>query len=372
MRRFEPLLLLPLAAGMLLAQPRAEKHPDARLENATIAVRDMMHAADKGIPRDLLEKAQCVVVIPDLLKGAFLVGGQYGRGYATCRHDGGWTGPAAVRMEGGSFGFQLGGSSTDLIMLVMNHNGMNRLLGDKFTIGGEAAAAAGPLGRQTSAQTDIAMHAEILSWSRSRGVFAGISLNGATLRPDKSEDRRLYGREISNREILETGVPVPPAGRAFVAEISRSAREPNAPVEARNREHEPNATPAPREDRHERAMMTDSPIQFASGEVTVPHNAEPVLAKVAQTLKDNPSWRIHIIGYTDNSGSQAENMKVSRERAHAVMNWLAAHGVDKSRMTAAGHGEAHPVADNSTDSGRDQNRRVEIIRSDVHPMPTGL
>ena len=226
----QSLLLTGLATAVVFGQERFE---DSRLHNATTALREVMHSPDRGIPHDLLDKSQCVVVIPDLLKGAFLVGGKYGRGFASCRRGDGWSSPAAMRIEGGSFGFQLGGSSTDLIMLVMNRNGMNRLLGDKFTLGGDAAAAAGPVGRETSAQTDIAMHAEILTWSRSRGLFAGISLDGATLRPDHGENKRLYGREISNREILEQGVRTPGVAREFVATIARYSREPNAPVEAR-------------------------------------------------------------------------------------------------------------------------------------------
>src|SRR5580704_1976869 len=207
-----------LIASVLMGQARM---PDARLENSAAALREIMRSPDKSIPRDLIDKSQCVVMVPDLLKGAFIVGGKYGRGFAACRHDAGWSSPAAMRIEGGSFGFQLGGSSTDLIMLIMNRHGMQRLLGDKFTIGGEAAAAAGPVGRQTTAQTDIALHAEILSWSRARGLFAGISLDGATLRPDRGENRRLYGHAISNREILETGVPAPGGARPLVAEMDR-------------------------------------------------------------------------------------------------------------------------------------------------------
>jgi SH3 domain-containing YSC84-like protein 1 len=373
--RFLPILLTGFAVG-LFAQDQAdtahrEKQPDARLINATTAVREIMHSPDKGIPHDLLEKAQCVVVIPDLLKGAFLVGGQYGRGYATCRHGGGWAGPAAVRMEGGSFGFQLGGTSTDLIMLVMNRNGMNRLLADKFTIGGEAQAAAGPIGRETSAQTDIAMHAEILTWSRSRGVFAGISLDGSTLRPDKGEDRRLYGRDITNREILDGEVHSPVAGRQFIAEIGRSARP---MVEARNHMEHKNppvnedVAPAP----VARPMLTDQPIQFAKGETTVSKDAEPVLAKAAQDMKDNPNWKIRIEGFSDNSGSEEVNHRISKARADAVMNWLADHGVDRGRMHAAGRGDAHPIGDNSSDSGRAQNRRVEIVRVDTVMNKTGV
>ncbi|MBV9085556.1 MAG: lipid-binding SYLF domain-containing protein [Acidobacteriaceae bacterium] len=160
-----------------------------------------MASRDKGIPQELMDRAQCVVIVPGLLKGAFGVGGKYGRGFASCRRcSRGWSAPAAVAIEGGSFGLQLGGSSTDLIMLVMKESGMNKLLGDKFTIGGEAAAAAGPVGRETSANTDITMRAELLSWSRSKGLFAGLSLEGATLRPDADENRKLYGRRLQTKK----------------------------------------------------------------------------------------------------------------------------------------------------------------------------
>lgn len=362
--RLKPILFFGVAAGMLFAQQRKA---DSRLENATMAVADSMRSPDKGIPKDLLEKAQCVVVIPDLLKGAFIVGGQYGRGYAVCRRGSGWTGPAAMRMAGGSFGFQLGGSATDLIMLVMNRHGMSRLLGDKFTIGGQAEAAAGPIGRDTTAQTDIAMHAEILSWSRTRGVFAGISVNGATLTPDNGENRRLYGRKIGNREILDGEVPAPPAGRQFVAEISRSAR-PAGPVEVRNHA---DTNPPLEHNRGARTMVTEHPIQFAEGQINVPPSAEPALAHVAETLKNNPAWTIRIEGFTDNSGTRAENRRISKQRADAVASWLAGHGVDRKRITTVGRGEVHPIADNSNSQGRAENRRVEIVRSDNVMKQTG-
>ncbi len=380
-RRFTTILFLGVAGALLaLGQggtARRESKPDARLQNAAMAIQDIMRSPDRGVPRDLLEKAQCVVIIPDLLKGAFMVGGQYGRGYALCRHGNGWSGPAAVRVEGGSFGFQLGGQATDLIMLVMNQHGMDRLLSDKFTIGGEASAAAGPIGRQTSAQTDIAMHAEILTWSSSRGVFAGISLDGATLRPDKSENRRLYGREVTNREILEGELATPPAGRELVAAVSREGRA-GAPAEARSRAEAP-ANPPARE--HPAApapanggarALLGQPVQFDSGQTGVPQSAEANLNQVAQQMKDNPNWKIRIEGYSDNRGSRAANVKVSKERADAVLNWLAEHGVDRSRMSAVGRGAARPVGDNGTEEGRAQNRRVEIVRVDSVMNKTGL
>lgn len=199
-----------------------ERSSDTRLRYSMEAFQDAMKSPE-GIPRDLFNKSQCVVIVPDLVKGAFFVGGKYGRGFASCRHGAGWSSPAAVRIEGGSFGLQLGGSSTDLIMLVMNRRGMDHLLSDKFTLGADVEGAAGPIGRGTSAQTDAVLHAEILTWSRSRGLFGGISLEGATLRPDGGENRNLYGRQISNRAILETGVPTPAAGRTFVAMLNRQS-----------------------------------------------------------------------------------------------------------------------------------------------------
>jgi SH3 domain-containing YSC84-like protein 1 len=207
----------------------AESSTDTRIRHSMEAFQDAINSPDKGIPLDLLKKAQCVVIVPDLMKGAFFVGGKYGRGFASCRHGGGWSSPAAARIEGGSFGLQLGGSSTDLIMLVMNRRGMDRLLGDKFTIGADVEGAAGPVGRETSAQTDAVLHAEILTWSRARGLFGGISLEGATLRPDSGENQKLYGREISNREILQTGVPTPTAGKPFVAMLNRQSSPARTP-----------------------------------------------------------------------------------------------------------------------------------------------
>ena len=191
-----------------------------RLSQASTVLKEMSHASDKGVPQDLGRKAQCVVVVPNLKKIAFIGGGKYGRGYASClTPKGTWSAPAAVRIEGGSFGLQLGGSETDVILLVMNEGGMRKLLSSKFTLGGEANAAAGPVGRNVSAQTDLLMKAEILTYSRSRGVFAGLSLEGATLRADNEENAKLYGREVTNEEILSGSVAQPAAGAGLIRQI---------------------------------------------------------------------------------------------------------------------------------------------------------
>jgi SH3 domain-containing YSC84-like protein 1 len=192
---------------------------EQRLSDSTTVLHEMSQASDEGIPQDLLRKARCVIVVPGLKKVAFIGGGKYGRGYVSCMTRKGWSPPAAVRIEGGSFGLQLGGSSTDVIMLVLNEGGMKKLLSDKFTLGGEAAAAAGPVGRDTSANTDVLMTAEILSWSRSHGVFAGLSLEGATLRQDQDENAKLYGKPLTNEEILTGTVKRPATAGPFLAQL---------------------------------------------------------------------------------------------------------------------------------------------------------
>lgn len=196
---------------------------EQRIDHAASALQELMRTPDKGIPHDLLERATCIVIIPGMKKGAFVFGGKYGRGFAACRGRAGWGAPAAVRIEGASFGLQIGGSSTDIFMLVMNAKGMNRLIADKFTLGGEAAAAAGPIGRETSANTDVLMSAEILTWSRSRGVFAGVSLEGATIRPDVGENEKLYGKRMSNKEIITGNVRTPGSARALTSVLNQYA-----------------------------------------------------------------------------------------------------------------------------------------------------
>lgn len=197
--------------------------PGENLRKSADVFSEIMSAPDKGIPQDLLDKAQCVVLVPDLYKGAFVVGGEWGHGFAVCRNanGAGWGAPAAMKLEGGSVGFQLGGSDTQLVLLVMNREGMDKLMSDKITLGADASVAAGPVGRNASAQTDLKLSAEMLAWSRSKGVFAGVALKGATLRPDNGANEKLYGRAMGTREILMGNVHHPEAARPLVAALDR-------------------------------------------------------------------------------------------------------------------------------------------------------
>jgi lipid-binding SYLF domain-containing protein len=219
------ILLTALALTPLLAK---DSEPAQRLEEAATVFSEIMAAPDSGIPQDLLEKAHCIVIVPSLKSGAFIFGGKYGKGYLSCRNKGGngWSAPGTVRIEGGSFGFQIGGSSTDLIMLVMTERGADKLLSSKFTLGAEGSVAAGPVGRTTTAQTDAQMHADILSWSRSQGLFAGVSLTGATLRQDLDDNATLYGKKLENRYIVTKGVRPPKEAAKLLDLLSRySPRE---------------------------------------------------------------------------------------------------------------------------------------------------
>src|SRR5580704_11214420 len=213
------LLLCLLLTGLspLLADTAKE-----RLQESAVVLKEILSAPDRGIPRNLLNDAHCVVVIPGVKNAAFLVGGKYGRGFIVCRQDArfGWGAPAAVRIECGSFGFQIGASETDVVMLVMNRRGMDKLLQSKFTLGGSAEVAAGPVGRSSTAQTDAEMTAKVLSYSRSRGVFAGIALQGATLRQDLDENQDLYGRRLTNRQIVMKSVAAPAAASELLAVLN--------------------------------------------------------------------------------------------------------------------------------------------------------
>jgi lipid-binding SYLF domain-containing protein len=199
---------------------------EKRLDAAATVLSEIMSAPDKGIPDDLLGKAACVVIVPGVKKGAFIVGVKYGRGFVICRKPGGgWSAPAGVRVEGGSVGFQIGGSESDVVLLVMNEGATDKLLSSKFTIGADASAAAGPVGRTASAATDIQLRAQLLTYSRSRGLFAGVSLEGATLRPDDDANKDLYGKQMSNRDIVQGKIASPPAAARLLAELNKhSAR----------------------------------------------------------------------------------------------------------------------------------------------------
>jgi len=196
--------------------------PD-RLDAAADMMTEIMSAPDKGIPQDLLSKSECIVIVPGVKKGAFIFGGKYGKGFMLCRKASGvgWSAPAAVRVEGGSVGFQIGGSETDVVMLVNSASGVKKLLQDKFTLGADASVAAGPVGRTSSAETDAQLHAEILTWSRARGVFAGISLQGATLRPDEDWNTELYNPPLTNKQIVMGDTPAPPAAAKLLAVLDK-------------------------------------------------------------------------------------------------------------------------------------------------------
>jgi lipid-binding SYLF domain-containing protein len=219
-------LALAIAGSTAFAADRAIKVED-RLDASADTLTDMMRASDKGVPQDLLNKAKCVVVVPGMKKAGFILGADYGRGFAACRRSGGtgWSAPAAVRMEGGSIGFQIGATETDVILLVMNDGGMRHILADKFTIGADATGAAGPVGRDLAANTDVALQAEMLSYSRTHGLFAGVSLQGATLRADGSTNRELYGRDATNREVLTGDIKTPEIARRFIRALNRESPE---------------------------------------------------------------------------------------------------------------------------------------------------
>src|SRR5678815_4273728 len=194
-----------------------------RIGEAKTVFDEIMGAPDKGIPRDLLEKAHCVVIVPAVKRAGFIVGGQYGVGLATCRQAGhaGWTGPSTVKVEGGSFGLQIGGGETDVVMLVMNESGANKLMKSEFTLGGEGAVMAGPVGRSASAETDAYLRAEILSYSRSRGLFAGVALKGSTLRSEDSSNEKIYGKKVKHEDLLHGLVAVPDAAKPLIDSLNK-------------------------------------------------------------------------------------------------------------------------------------------------------
>jgi lipid-binding SYLF domain-containing protein len=220
LKRF--LILSTLALLATMTAFASDREDDvSRTHKAAQVFDEIMSAPDQGIPHDLLNKAKCVAIIPGELKFAFIFGGNYGRGVATCRTANGWSAPMFIAVDGGSVGYQIGGSSTDLVMLFMNDHALHSLLSDKFKVGGDASVAAGPVGRNATAATDVALRAEILSYSRTRGVFAGVSLDGAVVQADKSGDRAMYGDGVDRHEILSGKVGVPASARNLIKSLDQ-------------------------------------------------------------------------------------------------------------------------------------------------------
>jgi lipid-binding SYLF domain-containing protein len=227
MRRLLPCVVTILfAAAPILSEARSasdESKDDDRLQNCGTVLQEILDIAD-NIPHDLLDKADCVVVFPSVLKAAFIVGGSYGRGAMSCRKGdhfrGPWGAPTMMALEGGSFGLQIGGQATDFVLLVMDESGARGILASKVKLGGDASVAAGPVGRDASAETDATLRSEILSYSRARGLFAGVSLEGSTIRPDNGDNRRIYGKNIPARDIVLSGtVAGPPAARQMISTL---------------------------------------------------------------------------------------------------------------------------------------------------------
>lgn len=215
-------VVAPLSIPVLAGPDRdnMEEHTK-RIHEAGVTLHEIMNAGDHGIPEDLIRRAQCVVVVPDLKRAGFIIGGKYGKGVLTCRTAHGWSAPATMRVEGGSIGLQIGAGETDLVLLIMNRGGEDKILRDKFTVGADASVMAGPVGRSANAATDAVMKAEILAYSRSRGVFGGISLEGATLRPDNDDNAKIYGRSVAAREIVHGDVTAPAAASGLYDELNR-------------------------------------------------------------------------------------------------------------------------------------------------------
>lgn len=231
MNKIMSVLVIAAMIGLpALIHPKTVKADDKvkdedRITNAGQVMKEILDIPD-DIPQSLLDKADCVVVLPSVLKAAFIVGASYGRGLMTCRagdnFNGPWSAPTMMALEGGSFGLQLGGQATDFVLLIMNDRGASSILSSKVKLGGDASAAAGPVGRDAAAHTDVTMRAEILTYSRARGLFAGISLEGSTLRPDNDANERIYGRRIEAKEIaLHGAVPVPPSARALISTLNQ-------------------------------------------------------------------------------------------------------------------------------------------------------
>lgn len=223
------LVLLTLILCLCNFSFAADEVPASKASDRVQAAADVLDqiqgAPDSGIPKDILSKAECVAVVPSMLKGGFIVAGKYGRGLASCRTPKGWSAPAFFTITGGSFGFQIGGQAVDLVMLIMNDDGMQRLLSSKVALGADASAAAGPVGRHAEGNTDWKMRAQVLTYSRARGVFAGISLNGAVMTQDKDSTRDFYGHMVTFKAALTGEVEAPPTAYSFLSTLAKWAQE---------------------------------------------------------------------------------------------------------------------------------------------------
>jgi lipid-binding SYLF domain-containing protein len=224
MQKCVPLTLCLLVALSSFAQKKEEQ----RLQESYTVLKEILATPDKGIPQDLMDKAECVVVYPSVKKAGFIVAGEYGRGAITCRSGadfrGPWSAPAMFALEGGGVGFQIGGEATDFVLLIMNEKGADSVMSSKVKLGADASAAAGPVGRTTSAETDVVMKAEILSWSRSRGLFGGVSLEGSTMRSDDGGNKSLYGKELSAKDIVREGkVHTPDSGKPLIELLQKTS-----------------------------------------------------------------------------------------------------------------------------------------------------
>ena len=237
MNRFIGVSLLVIAATVFVQAQATDQtaatdkdQPEVvkRANSAAQVLDDIMSTPDKGIPEDVLSNAKCIAVIPSMIKGGFVIGGRYGKGLATCHTKTGWSAPAPITIAGGSWGLQFGGEAVDLVMLVMNEKGMQSLLNSKFKLGADASVAAGPVGRHAEGDTDWKMRAEVLTYSRARGIFAGITLNGAVIKQDKDDTRLLYGKAVPFNSILSSKVPAPSGTERFLSAVRKYAREAKA------------------------------------------------------------------------------------------------------------------------------------------------
>lgn len=261
----------------------AAEAASSRLQASATVLNEIMAAPDKGIPEDILSSAKCVAVVPSLLKGGFVVGGAHGRGMATCRTATGWSAPAPLTTTGGSIGLQIGGQAVDLVMVIMNDRGMQALLSSKFKLGADASVAAGPVGRHTEGSTDWKLRAEVLTYSRARGLFAGISFNGAVIKQDEDATREIYGRMVDFKTILTGSVATPQSAEAFIAAVRQAVGTDTAPpnppstrpVSTAPVNPPPAATPTP-----EPTPATEpAPAATPTPPPSVAHQVEPILIR---------------------------------------------------------------------------------------------